>query len=180
MMVCTLTPTIQSRDLRSILAFRHAQRTISRRSVAPENTIRQQGVNQATIQSLSKPSVQMRTVLVSSTYCRPSLSGKRTDISPAAFDDQTSTFIIPSGAGFEVVFCPGARSTNILATESEKMRQLSQTGRVSKDSQKTMSKRKRVDASRGNGATRNIRLDGTVLMVTFLTTAYLVAYASIL
>ncbi|KAK7525896.1 uncharacterized protein IWZ02DRAFT_474219 [Phyllosticta citriasiana] len=24
-----------------------------------------------------------------------------------AFDDQTSTFIIPSGAGFEVVFCPG-------------------------------------------------------------------------
>jgi beta-mannosidase len=38
-----------------------------------------------------------------------------------AFDDQTSTFIIPAGAGFEVVFCPGARSTNILATEKEQL-----------------------------------------------------------
>ncbi|KAL1637827.1 hypothetical protein SLS56_000382 [Neofusicoccum ribis] len=35
-----------------------------------------------------------------------------------AFDDQTSTFIIPIGAGFEVVFCPGGRSTNILATDT--------------------------------------------------------------
>ncbi|KAL0259368.1 hypothetical protein SLS55_005104 [Diplodia seriata] len=34
-----------------------------------------------------------------------------------AFDDQTSTFIIPIGAGFEVVFCPGGRSTNILASD---------------------------------------------------------------
>lgn len=33
-----------------------------------------------------------------------------------AYDDQTSTFIIPAGAGFEVVFCPGGLSTNILAT----------------------------------------------------------------
>ncbi|KAF2431340.1 Osmotin, thaumatin-like protein, partial [Tothia fuscella] len=31
-----------------------------------------------------------------------------------AFDDQTSTFIIPSGAGFIIIFCPGGRSTNIL------------------------------------------------------------------
>ncbi|KAI9711188.1 MAG: hypothetical protein M1820_002175 [Bogoriella megaspora] len=35
----------------------------------------------------------------------------------SAFDDQTSTFITPAGAGFGVVFCPGARSTTILATE---------------------------------------------------------------
>ena len=47
-----------------------------------------------------------------------------------AFDDQTSTFIIPSGAGFEVVFCPGARSTNILATSMAEMQQLSQQGKV--------------------------------------------------
>lgn len=48
----------------------------------------------------------------------------------AAFDDQTSTFIIPSGAGFEVVFCPGARSTNILDTSMDEMQQLAQQGRV--------------------------------------------------
>jgi hypothetical protein len=35
-----------------------------------------------------------------------------------AFDDQTSTFIIPGGSGFQVIFCPGGRSTNILSAES--------------------------------------------------------------
>ncbi|KAF2119933.1 thaumatin family protein [Lophiotrema nucula] len=53
-----------------------------------------------------------------------------------AFDDQTSTFIIPSGAGFEVQFCPGARSTNILATESEKLHQLAESGHVNKNSKR--------------------------------------------
>ncbi|KAF2086348.1 Osmotin, thaumatin-like protein, partial [Saccharata proteae CBS 121410] len=45
-----------------------------------------------------------------------------------AYDDQTSTFIIPSGAGFEIVFCPGGRSTNILATEGNQLRQLASSG----------------------------------------------------
>jgi beta-mannosidase len=49
-----------------------------------------------------------------------------------AFDDQTSTFIIPSGAGFEVVFCPGARSTNIIDTHLAEMQALSQHGMVNK------------------------------------------------
>jgi hypothetical protein len=30
-----------------------------------------------------------------------------------AYDDQTSTFAVPTGAGFEVIFCPGGRSTII-------------------------------------------------------------------
>jgi len=34
-----------------------------------------------------------------------------------AYDDQDSTFIIPKGPGFQVVFCPGGRSTQILATK---------------------------------------------------------------
>lgn len=34
-----------------------------------------------------------------------------------AYDDQDSTFIIPKGPGFQVVFCPGGRSTQILATQ---------------------------------------------------------------
>jgi len=48
-----------------------------------------------------------------------------------AFDDQTSTFIIPSGAGFEVVFCPGGRSTNILATKASQLDEMASSGTVS-------------------------------------------------
>lgn len=33
-----------------------------------------------------------------------------------AYDDQTSTFIISQGPGFEVIFCPGGRSTTITAS----------------------------------------------------------------
>jgi hypothetical protein len=32
-----------------------------------------------------------------------------------AYDDQDSTFIVPTGDSFQVIFCPGGRSTNILA-----------------------------------------------------------------
>lgn len=50
-----------------------------------------------------------------------------------AFDDQTSTFIIPTGSGFEVVFCPGGRSTNIIASSNGKLTQLAQQARVERD-----------------------------------------------
>lgn len=33
-----------------------------------------------------------------------------------AFDDKSSTFTAPMGTGFEIVFCPGGRSTRILET----------------------------------------------------------------
>lgn len=51
------------------------------------------------------------------------------DDSPA-FDDQSSTFIIPSGGGFQVVFCPAGRSSNILSTMSAQLYQLAATGSV--------------------------------------------------
>jgi hypothetical protein len=50
-----------------------------------------------------------------------------------AYDDQTSTFITPQGGGFEVVFCPAGRSTNILATFGDQLRQLAQTGHATRD-----------------------------------------------
>merc|ERR1712230_160026 len=50
-----------------------------------------------------------------------------------AYDDQTSTFIIPQGGGFEVVFCPSGRSTNILGTFGDQLRQLAQTGHATRD-----------------------------------------------
>ncbi|KAF2715713.1 glycoside hydrolase family 2 protein [Pleomassaria siparia CBS 279.74] len=96
-----------------------------------------------------------------------------------AFDDQTSTFIIPSGAGFEVVFCPGARSTNILATESEKLHQLTENGHVDKNSQAKMSmERIRDTVLRRSAGARSVRLDPTALVVTLLATAGVLALAT--
>ena len=47
-----------------------------------------------------------------------------------AYDDSTSTFGIPSGGGFEVVFCPTGRSTTILRTFGTQLNQLAQAGHV--------------------------------------------------
>lgn len=53
-----------------------------------------------------------------------------------AYDDQTSTFIIPSGGGWEVVFCPEGRSTNILATYGTQLSALASSGEVTEEMQK--------------------------------------------
>ena len=58
--------------------------------------------------------------------CQPSLYSQSAkavcpDAYSYAFDDQTSTFIIPDGGGWEVVFCPMGRSTNILATFKDQL-----------------------------------------------------------
>ncbi|KAI0405503.1 thaumatin family protein [Xylaria palmicola] len=45
-----------------------------------------------------------------------------------AFDDAASTFIVPLGGGWEVVFCPEGRSTNILATSADAMRRIADGG----------------------------------------------------
>jgi len=90
-----------------------------------------------------------------------------------AFDDQTSTFIIPSGAGFEVVFCPGARSTTILSTSREEMLQLAQQGRV--DKQATMMMKSRSEMAKRSAASRISKLGGNpfafVLVVVAVTSA---------
>ena len=70
--------------------------------------------------------------------CKPSyysLQAKKIcpDAYSFAYDDQTSTFIVPEGAGFEVVFCPSGRSSNILATLGDKMRDVAQTGAVTQE-----------------------------------------------
>ncbi|KAK4575041.1 hypothetical protein LTR86_000893 [Recurvomyces mirabilis] len=54
--------------------------------------------------------------------CSPSYYSKAAkaacpDAYSYAYDDQTSTFVIPSGAGFQVVFCPGGKSTNIIGSK---------------------------------------------------------------
>ncbi|KAI1820476.1 thaumatin family protein [Xylaria intraflava] len=49
-----------------------------------------------------------------------------------AFDDRTSTFIIPSGGGWEVVFCPKGRSTNIIALFSDQLHIIASGGRLTR------------------------------------------------
>lgn len=70
------------------------------------------------------------------TTCGPSEYSKSAkamcpDAYSYAFDDQTSTFIIPSGGGWEVVFCPEGRSTNILETFGQELHQIAESGHVS-------------------------------------------------
>ncbi|KAK5656351.1 hypothetical protein OQA88_4731 [Cercophora sp. LCS_1] len=59
--------------------------------------------------------------------CAPSLYSQQAkavcpDAYSYAYDDQTSTFIIPSGGGWEIVFCPKGRSTNILEIFGDELR----------------------------------------------------------
>ncbi len=51
-------------------------------------------------------------------------------MSYVAFDDQDATFVIPSGGGFEIVFCPPGRSTTILSSKKDELTQLANTGHL--------------------------------------------------
>lgn len=67
--------------------------------------------------------------------CSPSLYSKSAkavcpDAYSFAFDDTTSTFIIPSGGGWEITFCPSGRSTNILKTFGAQLDALASAGKV--------------------------------------------------
>lgn len=65
--------------------------------------------------------------------CKPGLystNAKRVcpDAYSYAYDDSTSTFILPTGGGWQVTFCPPGRSTNILKTFRAQLGELSQAG----------------------------------------------------
>ncbi|KAI9887493.1 MAG: hypothetical protein M1823_000672 [Watsoniomyces obsoletus] len=58
--------------------------------------------------------------------CKPSSYSKNAkaicpDAYSYAYDDEASTFAVPEGVGFEVVFCPLGRSTNILAAKRSRL-----------------------------------------------------------
>ncbi|KAK3497646.1 thaumatin family-domain-containing protein [Neurospora hispaniola] len=70
--------------------------------------------------------------------CIPSLYSENAktvcpDAYSYAFDDQTSTFIIPNGGGWEVVFCPRGRSTNILRIFGEELRTIASGGGLTRE-----------------------------------------------
>lgn len=64
--------------------------------------------------------------------CSPSLYSQKAkavcpDAYTFAYDDGKSTFVVPAGGGWEVVFCPEGRSTDVLGTFGPLMRALSST-----------------------------------------------------
>ena len=148
----------------SIPAFLPAQRTISLRIVARESTTRPVNVGRAIIRRMSKRFVLMPTALVRYVRFLQLLVFETLTGYFIAFDDQTSTFIIPSGAGFEVVFCPGARSTNILDTSRAEMQQLAQNGHASKQSALVLNKR-RAEMFRRSVGEMSFQLSRATLVV---------------
>jgi hypothetical protein len=161
MMASIRTLTTISRDPNSILAFQRVQRTINLRIAARDNMALQVHVSHRTIRRMPSKSVLTLTVMVRLTLV---IYAMITEREFAAFDDQTSTFIIPSGAGFEVVFCPGARSTNILTTSKEQMQQLAQQGNVNHQAALSL-KRARKEVFRRSAAAGTYRLDAFALII---------------
>jgi len=68
-----------------------------------------------------------------SSKCHPSYYSKQAksvcpDAYSYAFDDATSTFSVPMGGGWEVVFCPAGRSTDILRRFASVLSELADQG----------------------------------------------------
>lgn len=82
-----------------------------------------------------------------------------------AFDDQTSTFIIPSGGGFQVTFCPEGRSSNIIAVYKKQLTQLSQTGHVNED---LMADMQEIMLTRTSAAAKSVGLVKSVIGIVIL------------
>jgi hypothetical protein len=99
--------------------------------------------------------------------CKPSAYSKRAkiicpDAYSFAFDDQQSTFIIPTGGGWEVILCPKGRSTNILRQLGKEMSELAESGDLSELTQKRLTDVTYIVSEKSLG---NHVLPGGVLVV---------------
>jgi len=88
--------------------------------------------------------------------CKPSyysIQAKKVcpDAYSYAYDDQTSTFVLPEGGGFEVVFCPKGRSSNILATFGSTVNELASTG-ILTPKMKALASNRTYIAEKGEGS----------------------------
>jgi hypothetical protein len=112
--------------------------------------------------------------------CKPSSYSKAAkavcpDAYSFAFDDQTSTFIIPdTGTGFNITFCPEGRSTNILRVLGPQMMEIASAGQLSPESQKQLSNISYIEERVDNGAAP-VGLSRTVLLMSVLSTGLLLA-----
>lgn len=99
--------------------------------------------------------------------CKPSRYSKSAkamcpDAYSFAFDDQTSTFIIPKGGGWEVVMCPKGRSTNILRQLGNELFELASAGALSEMTLKRLTDVTYIEADRS--ASNSVRPVATMIM----------------
>lgn len=118
----------------------------------------------------------------SSSKCKPGLYSHNAktvcpDAYSYAFDDTTSTFIFPSGGGWEVIFCPAGMSTNILKTFGPQLQQLASSGVVSKAILEAASNTTLVnEQGSGGDRTKGERLSGGSLMALIMVVAWAVLW----
>ncbi|KAF4994373.1 hypothetical protein FGRMN_5792 [Fusarium graminum] len=109
--------------------------------------------------------------------CKPSAYSKRAkiicpDAYSFAFDDQASTFIIPTGGGFEVIMCPKGRSTNILKQLGDEMNELAESGGLSEVTQKRLKDVTYIVSEKSLG---NRVFSGRLVIATLATVLWLMA-----
>ncbi|KAM0357699.1 hypothetical protein HYE67_000634 [Fusarium culmorum] len=107
--------------------------------------------------------------------CKPSAYSKRAkiicpDAYSFAFDDQQSTFIIPTGGGFEVIMCPKGRSTNILRQLGKEMNELAESGSLSELTQKKLTDVTYIVSEKSLG--NHVLPTGLLMVSTGLATAF--------
>lgn len=91
--------------------------------------------------------------------CKPSYYSTQAkkvcpDVYSYAYDDQTSTFVVPQGGGFEVVFCPKGRSSNILQVFGDQMREVAAAGMVSPQIERLASNETYIKLKNDGGVVR--------------------------
>ena len=105
--------------------------------------------------------------------CKPSLYSEQAkavcpDAYAYAYDDQTSTFIIPTGGGWQVIFCPQGRSTDILRTLGPELRAVASGNKVPPEVHAVITNKTVIESRRRSvaGALRPGRLSavGVVLV----------------
>lgn len=103
--------------------------------------------------------------------CKPSSYSKTVkavcpDAYSFAFDDHSSTFIVPKGGGWKIIWCPAGRSTDILNQLSAQMYELASGGKLSELSMRRLGnvsfvssvKQSAVDQSGGDKLTCSLSM----------------------
>jgi len=113
--------------------------------------------------------------------CKPGLFSRHAkamcpDAYSFAFDDQTSTFIIPSGGGWEVVFCPAGRSTNILRTMGPQLFEIASAGFLSQKNLELVRNRTYIESESAKNAASGHAVSSHWTICAIITAALLIEW----
>lgn len=104
--------------------------------------------------------------------CKPSIYSKNVkavcpDAYSFAFDDRSSTFIVPKGGGWKVIWCPAGRSTDILNQLAAQMYELASGGKLSELSMRRLGNTSFINARKQSdgGTSAGERLYCPMLML---------------